>query len=180
MPIEFIGANPGAVFYDEEGQPLVSVSIWQASWTPVGHGHAVIIADASGWRSYGSDRDLALYLAENYNQYFLDTPTFAWTGSVGHTEESLAVDIVPGSHLSLTSNSLTITMSDVIAMKPVEVEKFRLGERTLKLQTVIIPCRTATLREGDGPTHSRIRVQGDDSSAFIAVGEVWTSAESSD
>lgn len=176
MPLEFIGGNPGALFFDNEDQPLIYVSIWVADWTPFGHGHAVVIADGSGWRSYGPNPDLALQLAWNYNRYFSEATTFAWIGSVAHTQESLAVEIIPGSHLTVTSNSLAITMSDVIAMKPIEVEEFRLGERTSKLRTVIIPCGTATLQEGDGPTHSRIRVQGDQSSAFIAVAEVWHSA----
>jgi hypothetical protein len=177
MPILLVGSNPGALLFDESGVPLSFATLWIADWTPMGRGSAVIIADASGWRSYGEDGELAFHLAEQFTRFFPETAAFPWSGNLTHELEILEIEFNPVTRVHVVSDSIDLQIRDVLDLRTTTVERFPLGAHSPRLTNVYLPCASALLTERGQDLGGKPKVESGgeraSSTAYLAIAEVW-------
>jgi hypothetical protein len=177
MAILFVGSNPGALLFDESGMPLTFATLWIADWTPMGRGSAVIIADTSGWRSYGEDGELAFHLAEHFTQHFPETEAFPWSGNLTHELETLEIEFNPVTSIHVVSDSIDLQIRDVLDLRTTTVESFPLGAHSPRLTNVYLPCAFASLTERGQVVGGKPKVESGgeraSSTAYLAIAEVW-------
>jgi hypothetical protein len=177
VSVVFIGSNPGSLLFDKRGEPAVFCSAWQAEWSVAGAGACLVIADRSGWRTYGDNEHFSRHVAGDYTRYFTEATSFPWSGYLDHRTEPIAFDLDPNIGLRATCRSVSLEIRDILDRRVNRIDHFPLGARSATLSNVYIPCRFVALRvhgvEIEGVPQIQAGLKQPDSSAYLAVAEVW-------
>jgi hypothetical protein len=137
----------------------------------------VIIVDASGWRSYGEDGELAYHLAEQFTRYFPEAAAFPWSGKLAHELETLEIEFNPVTNVHMMSDSIDLQIRDVLDLQTTTIERFPLGAHSPRLTNVYLPCATALVTERGQFIRGKPKVESageqTSSTAYLAIAEVW-------
>ncbi|PSL05203.1 hypothetical protein CLV30_10469 [Haloactinopolyspora alba] len=182
MPVEFIGANPGATLFRAESRAGF-VSLWEAEWSVRGPGVAVLawVDGDEAVRLLTPDRELGSWLAETFTRHFpeldglpeiaepVDCDVLDW--QIGHDSARARV-------LGSDGSSVIAAISKPMQSRPGLALRWRLGAASWTLTNLLTFCTDATLEVDGARVLARPEINGDGeqphSSAFIATHETWT------
>lgn len=183
MGVVLVGANPGLLLYDDD-EPTAAVSVWTVDWSVWGVGSVLVVADRDGWLTVGADEHLARILLERFTRHF---PEFAaFTGdpagrSIRHVDDRVTVSSDLFSGLRATGGGVAVRIGGVKDRRQYSQPDFPLGELTMGLTNVYLPCELGELTIDGTPVAGAPRCRLVDgrwtSSSFLAVAEVWTRTE---
>lgn len=177
MSIVLVGSNPGLLLFSQ-GTPVAAASLWMVDWSAWGHGTVLMMVDADGWRTVGTDEHLARILRERFNRHFPEAATFAEQRAMRHVDAGvdLVGDIRSGMHAF--GGGLELRIGEIKDRRQFSHPAFPLGEVTLSLTNVYIPCALGELTvDGvrvDGEPHCAQEDGQWSSSSYLAVAEVWS------
>lgn len=183
MGVVLVGSNPGLLLWDGE-RPTAAVSIWSVDWSVWGVGSVLVVADASGWRTVGTDEHLARILLERFTRWFPEFSSFtdeAADTPLRHTDAPVRISSDLFSGLRATGGGVDVRIGGVKDRRQLSVPDFPLGESTMGLSNVYLPCELGELVVDGEPVAGAPRCRQVDgrwtSSSFLAVAEVWSQPE---
>jgi hypothetical protein len=168
----FIGANPGVLLHDEHG-PRCFASIWRAEWSLAGAGDVIIVVDRWSWRGFGRNRELGEWLAATLTQWFPEVDDLAPLEGLAWLDCDLTIAWDAGQGGSASADGVTVGLSEPMTMVPIGMA-FRLGSEVASLRNVYIPCRHGSIEIDGAAVEGVPRVEGEVSTAFLAMAEVWS------
>ncbi|WP_051267361.1 hypothetical protein [Nakamurella lactea] len=177
MSIVLVGSNPGLLLFDN-GTPVAMASVWSVDWSVWGFGTVLMMVDADGWRTVGTDEHLARILLERFNRHFPEAESFDDQAPVRHTDDEVQLTCDLRSGLHAAGGGLELRLGDVRDRRPFAHPAFPLGEIELGLTNVYAPCGFGELMV-DGvsvPGQPECSTEGGrwSSTGYLAVAEVWT------
>ena len=177
MSIRLIGANPGLILFEGEGDtPKAYASVWRVDWSERGAGNAIVAWYDRRLRVVGSDPRLGEWLAGSFNRHFPEVRDLDWPEpEITTAPVDYAADL--GHGIRAEGADIVVEITDPADRRLIHADEFRLGSDVNSLSTVITPCRHGSLtiagkampgspRVSDGPPVS--------STAFMADAEVWS------
>lgn len=177
MSIVLIGGNPGLLLHSEDG-PTAAASLWTVDWSIWGSGVVLMAVDRSGWRTVGTDEHLARILLERFNLHFPEFSTFADDRRVQHVDAEVEIRSDLRSGLQALGGGIELRLADVKDRRQFSDPAFPLGELTMSLANVYLPCGMGELTiDGERIAGRPQCVQQDGrwtSSGYLAVAEVWS------
>ena len=176
MSVVLIGANPGVLLHSE-GRPVAFASVWSVEWSRWGRGSALMLATESGWITAGSDEHLARILLDRFTRHFPEAAEFGWDTRVHHVAGRTRVDVDAGRGMRARAPGIQVDISDVLDRRHIVEPTFRLGDATVSLSNVYLPCGEATISvDGEILTGAPMITEVDgrqSSTAYLAMAEVW-------
>jgi len=175
--IVLVGANPGVLLRDENGQPTAFASLWIVEWSPRGAGTALILADGNRVRVLAESVELGGWLGDYFTRHFPEMASFGWPAPEPELVPA-EVDLDLERGLVASVGDVALTFDGVLDRRIIDVDGIELAGVPHRLRNVYLPCERATIRVGDAVLPGSPQVGRDDdgpsSSAFLAVAEVWT------
>lgn len=177
MAVRLVGANPGLRLYDGE-QLTAYASAWRVDWSERGSGHALVLWQDGRTRLITAEPQLGRWLTDEFTRHFPEVRGLPWPApEVTVAPVQWRSDLAHGVHVSAAD--VVLEIGEPLGRELVRVPDFDLGGHPHLLSTVLIPCRSATLRIGDARVPGAPRVPDDPpprSTAFLADAEVWCHA----
>lgn len=171
-----VGANPGLQLFDASGACTAYASLWRVDWSVMGGGQVLVLWRPGSVTAYGEDPLLAHHLAEGYVRHFPELAELPWhTMTFVDTPVSLDIDLAVGARAAAAD--VEVTLEDVLDRRSFATDEFPLGEVDHSLSLVLGPCGVGRIAVAGQPVPGDVRRGGTDqrpqSSAFVAVAEVW-------
>jgi hypothetical protein len=172
MSLVLVGANPGVLLTDDAGERTAFASVWEVDWSERGAGRAVVLWHAGRVRLLGPDPELTGWLADTFVRHFGELRGLAWEPAAPERTE-VRLDLDLGRGLTATAGDVTVELADVFDRRVFAMDGLEVGGVTYALSNVYAPCRTARVTVAGTPLPGAAAVEGDSSSAFLAVAEAW-------
>ncbi|MQM27879.1 hypothetical protein [Glycomyces albidus] len=177
MTLLLMGANPCVTLFDD-GRPIAYASVWRVDWSVCGSGHALVLAVPGRVRIIGPDRDLGMWLGDEFNRHLRLEGAIPWT-EPEFTPAPVTFDLDLDIGFQAAGADVSVTVADPIERYLTRRDDYDLGGVPHLLSTVWIPCREGVIEVGGTPLAGAPRVDPTEpmSSAFIADAEVWCTAD---
>ena len=174
--VEIIGANPIVRLYDGD-EVTVAVSVWNVEWSVKGSGDAVVVWHDGAVRILGTDRKLAVWLAEDFTRHFPEFAELPWKDPVVQPWPVLArINLASG--MSVAAGDVIVKTAQPLHRRQFQTDEFDLDGKKYGLTMVIAPQGEAEVVIGGRRVPGEPRLSGTpekpSSSAFLTAAEVWT------
>lgn len=181
MTVRLIGANPGLTLYDGDSDSRVGyASVWRVDWSTHGTGTAIVTWHSGQTQVVTASPELGRWLAAEFTRHFPEVQGLPWPDpQVVTAPVALELDLAHG--IRASGADVEVEITGPLDRRLVRVDEFDLGGVPNELSTVIIPCRSGSLRIAGTPVPGDPRVATTprvSSSAFLADAEVWCHPDS--
>ena len=176
MEVRLIGANPGlTLFAADTDRPAAFASVWRVDWSTAGAGNALVLWHDGHTRVISSSPDLGVWLAEEFTRHFPEVAGLPWPAPKV-TAAPVAVELDLAHGVRAAAADVEIEITGPMDRRLVRADDFDLGGTPHLLSTVLMPCRSGTVRVAGAPVPGEPRVRTEpraSSTAFLADAEVW-------
>ena len=180
MSVVLVGANPGLQLFDDAGV-VAAASLWTVDWSVWGVGTAMIVADRTGWRTIGTDEHLARILLERFTRHFPEFRDLVGSEEITHSDDRVEISSDLFSGLRATGGGVRLRIGGVKDRRQFADPAFPLGETSLALSNVYLPCELGELSiDGEvvaGAPKCEYTGGRWTSTSYLAVAEVWSESE---
>ena len=173
-----VGANPGLQLFDAGEVCSGYVSVWRVDWSRShGTGTALVLWQPTGVRVLGSNLELARWLAEDFTRHFPELDGLDWPQpQYEQVPVTATIDLARGLHAR--AGDIEVQLSEVLDVRSVATDDFRLGAVAHTLRLVLGPCQQGQVSIAGRQLEGQVRRSGTarrpSSSAFLAEAEVWS------